>query len=456
MLKRWVTIFVLLSLMTSGVYGDDSVLGGVGNTVYPIFDTEVQMMGERVDIQIRDRKAFVRCEFLFKNTGKKEKVTIGFPAYGTLPPTEDRQHFGDDLKIYDFMTYVDGKEIQTTIRDGIKPVGNNRDDLYYPKWHVWEMEFEKNQTRRVVNTYWMHNSFDSSGGEWVQYILKTGATWKDVIGYGKITITLDQSISLQDITLRDYQLYKDNENVTLRILPEENKFIWEFYGIEPNFDIGLYYQDRLARFKEAYLETPFSTGEPKELNEIQQLANRAYEAYLNNNYDTALEAIKAINPFKDQEDRQVANYALEVGNYLDYYRALILLEQGDIKGGEHYLRVSGMFGEQNLYQLANHYKTTGDTDQYIQLLNRMVKKGSHSETIQLWAEQERKNLPSGILNRYNINQNEKAGYSKENITPPISQGESPKEQEYSYKGFVIFNMGVVTLIFMVYWNIKKR
>jgi len=60
-MKRSILLFTVFLFMFIPVYGDDAVLGGKGNTVYPIFDTSVKMLGENVYIEVKDGKSFVRC-----------------------------------------------------------------------------------------------------------------------------------------------------------------------------------------------------------------------------------------------------------------------------------------------------------------------------------------------------------------------------------------------------------
>ncbi|MBB6214026.1 hypothetical protein HNQ80_000095 [Anaerosolibacter carboniphilus] len=455
MKKSMIVCFILLLCMGSAVYGDDAVLGGRGNTVYPIYDTQVEMLSEHVDIEVKGEYSLVRCEFLFRNAGEKETVMVGFPAYGTLPPREDRASFGDDEKLYDFKTYVDGKEQNTVIKEGLKEEGNNLGRMYYANWYVWEMKFDKGQERRVVNTYRIKNSYDSIGGKTVKYILETGATWKNSIGYGKVSIRFDQKIDPQNINIVDYQEYENQPNVAIGVYPEDNKITWEFFDLEPDFNIELYYQEPMERQRYLIFDS-VDNGENKEKDMIKKYGLTAYKAYMSSDDERALEAIKKVNSYKEHGDEEIASYALEVSNFLDYYRGLIHMKRGDTEGAIYYLKLNGLLQDRNLYLLSQLYKTSGNLDQYIQMLNRMTKGNVYGNVLRLWANQEQQALPQGIKVKYDIDDSDaKVITSKESVEEGV-KAETKKQEDFSYKGFILFNMGIVIFIFVIFWNIKKR
>jgi hypothetical protein len=441
--------------MGSAVYGDDAVLGGRGNTVYPIYHTQVEMLSEKVDIEIKGEYSLVRCEFLFRNTGEKETVMVGFPAYGTLPPREDRVPFGDDEKLYDFKTYVDGQVRNTVIQEGLKEEGNNQGTMYYANWHVWEMQFDKGQERRVVNTYRVKNGYDSTGGRTVKYILETGATWKNTIGYGKVSIRLDKKIDPQNLNIVDYQGYENHSNVTISVYPEDNKITWEFFDLEPDFNIELYDQKSMERQRYLIFDI-FERGENKEKDIVKKHGETAYKAYMAGDDNGALEAMKKVNEYKEHGDKEVANYALEVANFLDYYRGLIHMKQGDARAAIYYLKLNGLLEDRNLYLLSQLYKVSGNQDKYIQMLNQMTKGNVHGNVLRIWANQEQRALPQGIKVKYGINSGDsQVVESKE----PVEEGLktiAAKKESFSFNGFIMFNMGIVVFIFVIFWNIKKR
>jgi hypothetical protein len=448
-------VCLLLLSMGSAVYGEDAVLGGSGNTVYPIYDTQVEMLSEKIDIEVQGEYSLVRCEFLFRNTEDRETITVGFPAYGTLTPTEDRVAFEDDQKLYDFKTYVDGQEAKTVIKEGLKEEGNNKGSLYYANWHVWEMTFDKGQERKVVSTYRIKNAYDSMGGKTIKYILDTGATWKNNIGYGKVSVHFDQKMDPQNWSIMGYQGYENHPNVTVKVYPENNQIIWEFFDLEPDLNVELYYQEPLVRQHQLIFDG-VADGDKKEKNMVKHLGLTAYKAYMEGDDERALEAIKKVNSYKEHGDKEVASYALEAANYLDYYRGLVHMRQGDTKGAIYYLKLNGLLQDRNVYLLSQLYKITGNHDQYIQMLNRMVKGNVYGNVLRIWANQEQQALPKAMKEKYGIpGQEQNITASQESIKEESKT--VPKKQEaFSYKGFIVFNMGIVIFIFVIFWNIRKR
>ncbi|AOT69721.1 tetratricopeptide repeat protein [Geosporobacter ferrireducens] len=457
-MKRGILFFFLILIhSTLSAYADDTVLGGTGQTVYPIFDTNVKMMSEQVDIHVRDGKSYVQCTFLFHNTGETEKLLMGFPAYGTLPPREGREAFDDDVGLYAFKSYIDEKEVGVEVRKGLQQKGNNVDPLYYPNWYVWEMEIKKGEIKKVVNSYWMHNTYDSTGGETIQYVLKTGATWKGEIEYGKITIVFDDPVSPQNFSILDYELYQSNKNVQVFIHPEDKSFIWEFYRLEPDFDIGLYRQEWQRRGIEVLLYQDYLPKEHKEGQHLRQLGLAAIEAYEKGDYEKAMDAIKKANQYKESQNAEVASYALEVANLLDYYRGMILKQQGDYKGAAYYLKLNGLSEDYNLYELANVYRQAGELDQYIQTLKKIIRRENGQNSLRLWGLGEINRLPARIKESYELMQLPSA-------EAPITKDQSEIQNESGVRGpkafffpsFLLFNGGVVILILVLYWNIKRR
>ncbi|MBS3994321.1 MAG: hypothetical protein KGZ33_00880 [Alkaliphilus sp.] len=455
-MRRLISFLVILLFAMEFAYANDAVLGGKGNTVYPIYDTSVKMLGENVSIKIVDGRSYIRCEFLFINTGKSEKLMVGFPAYGTLPVTEDRVGFEDDLKLYDFKAYVNGKEIPVTIKKGLEEEGNNKDDMYYPNWYVWELEFEENEIHRVVNTYWVKNSYDSMGGQSIDYVLRTGSTWKGNISYGKITMELETVFDPQDIVITNFQDYKDNENIRLQVLPEEKKLIWEFYDLEPDFDIGIYISNLMESRKQYLLSSTYNAS--KEMQNILQLGKQAYNSFQEGELDNVLKNIREIEEYKNSEDRQISEYALQITNWLDYYRAKVYLKKGDIKKTEYYLKASGILEDRNHYKLTELYKTSGNMDKYMQSLKKIMNGRYSNSALYPWAIQQFNNLPESIKVKYNMEDKIETTNDPTN-TKEDENTESNKftpEKDFSARSFVFINMGIFILILVVYWNIKKR
>ena len=452
-MRKLICYLVLFLLTTGFAHGDDGVLGGKGNTVYPIFDTAVTMLGENVTIQVAEGRSYVRCEFLFRNTGKSEKTMVGFPAHGTMPDVEDREGFDDDPKLHDFKTFVNGREIPVTLKKGLKEEGNNKDSMYYPNWYVWELEFKENEIHKVVNTYWVMNSYDSMGGEAINYVLRTGATWKGNIPYGRITMAFDTVFDPQDINIWNYQDYRDNRNIMLQVLPEEKKLIWEFYDLEPTYDIGIYRLNAMEVRQRTLFSDSYNTSADEK--KILQLGKEAYSNFAKGELEAFLNNISEIEEYKGSEDRQISEYALQMTNWLDYHRAKVYLEKGDISKTEYYLKASGILEDRNHYDLVQLYKISGDMDKYVQGLHKIINGRYAHQALYPWATQQLNNLPGSIKAKYNMaTEKETEGKAVENNGS--IENSAPLGKDFSAKSFILINVGVFILILVIYRNIKKR
>lgn len=448
--KKLSFIVILLFLLNYRVYADHGILGGKGNTIYPMMDTSVEMMSQKVEIKVKSGRSYVRCEFLFKNTGEKEKIKVGFPAYGTDRIDKERKGFNENTKIYDFETYIDGQEIPVHIKKSLKEEGNNVKDLYYPNWYVWEMAFDEGKVHRVVNTYWVYNSYDSMGGEVIEYVLRSGSTWKNKIHYGSVSVEFDKGFDPQNFDIINYHVYKKNKNLKVKVLPQDKKIVWELYDLEPDFDIGIYHVNATHNKKDDLLGSTLDTSDKKKW-EIQNLAKKAYDTYAQKNYEQSLNLMDEIYEYKKSEDLEVSNYALEIANVLDYYKADIFVQKGRYKDAIEYYKLSGILEDKNLYPIAKLYKESGNIDAYMQILERIMRGELENNVITLWAEQEISNLPIFIKERY--------GVVEKNIkTDKVEEIETGKRREktFSYKGFILFNAGILILIFVGYLNIKKN
>lgn len=174
-------ILLLANIPTNLTYADDSVYQGDGYHVYPIRNTDVQLVAET--ITITDNNAFgnskrqnfgVDVDMTFKNHGADTTVQMGFPVF-----IDDNE--GEQIEIdTHFRTWVNGQEVTITKKEGVpNPVKN---DLNFSKTvYTYSVSFKKGETKNIRHTYDIGGSFNSMGGWDLKYILRTGALWKGVI-----------------------------------------------------------------------------------------------------------------------------------------------------------------------------------------------------------------------------------------------------------------------------------
>jgi hypothetical protein len=129
----------------------------------------------------------VECWFDFTNTRNRPvKVKMGFPevvrkTYGTEWNYETNERvmtdgYTNSTGFSDFKTKIGGKTVESKRSEG-------RGFDYF--W-TFPVDFEPNETLTIFNSYRQEPWTDRDGSASMQYILETGATWKNAIGTGNI------------------------------------------------------------------------------------------------------------------------------------------------------------------------------------------------------------------------------------------------------------------------------
>jgi len=100
---------------------DDAALGRNAEGVFPIGDTEVEMVAEDVTIMLLTvvgtpgGLAEANCEFTFHNTSAEPaQVLMGFPGEFAPEVFADHNIVGEGV-MHDFRAFVDGEEAQVTL-----------------------------------------------------------------------------------------------------------------------------------------------------------------------------------------------------------------------------------------------------------------------------------------------------------------------------------------------------
>ncbi|MBF8983327.1 hypothetical protein IZY60_07240 [Lutibacter sp. B2] len=175
--------------------------------------------------------------------------------------------------------------------------------------------------------------------------------------------------------------------------------------------------------------------------DIKNLANEACKLYEEEQYDEALEKIDKIEKYKKDEHEEVRMYALEMAYKLDYYRAMIFAQKKEYEKAIYYLKINGMLEDKNLYEIAKIYKITGQMDEYIYYLKKMLEK---EEKIASCAKEEIQELPYAIREKYGL------------LGKEFEMEDKSRLNKFSYKSFAFMHIGVVILIGVLFYNIKKR
>ncbi len=176
MLKRWYLRFgagVLALSISNVACADDAAVQDIGGTLIPMHGhPSVRMLSEEVHIQLPE--GHVEARFRLRNEGPATTVLIGFPDAG------NGYQRG---RIWSFRSWVDGR------RARVRRVGRvfwNTARTAYQFWWVKSVHFARGQTRILEEKYRGGRLSMDEQEEEFQYILKTGASWKGLIGHARI------------------------------------------------------------------------------------------------------------------------------------------------------------------------------------------------------------------------------------------------------------------------------
>ncbi|HZH97639.1 MAG TPA: hypothetical protein VEX38_01595 [Fimbriimonadaceae bacterium] len=138
------------------------------------------MLAESINIRLKDRKAAVEVLFTFKNHGKATRVTMGFPEEGSA---------GGNRSMKGFRSWIDGVPAKVKRR---RLTPTRGEEASWKAVYLKEVPFRRGQTRRVRVTYTGIYGGDVTGRAMLEYVLRTGKTWKGPIGQCRITVDWTQ------------------------------------------------------------------------------------------------------------------------------------------------------------------------------------------------------------------------------------------------------------------------
>lgn len=216
----------LLALSTY-VQADSGSFEGHGESVYPLYNTQVEMVAETVYIyKITNIKWQAECTFWFHNTGDDCVVQMGFPDFPSGIDEGKRAWRYNHGSIKDFACSMDDTTVRYELKLGLRnPLDSTSPE--YPRVYVWNASFKNNQVRKVYTSYTFKGDLDGYY-QTIQYVLRTGALWKGAIGTGVIRVDID---SLDRTCIE-------------KVRPEGysysgNSIVWKFTQLEPDEDISI-------------------------------------------------------------------------------------------------------------------------------------------------------------------------------------------------------------------------
>jgi hypothetical protein len=214
-------LFVVLSVLVTSALarGNGAVFGGSGQNILPLKNDAIAMRKEIVEmIEAPDHNIDVRCSFWFVNHGDSATIQMGFPTSA----------FADRIALDpSFRAWVDGDS------------AHYEEGSYTARWHEWQrkptakavflwpVSFAKGQERKIDVAYRISWS-DADRTEYgtsVDYILTTGAFWREPIGEADITFQFADSFPIVALDARPLGFHFDGRSLHWHrenFLPDEN------------------------------------------------------------------------------------------------------------------------------------------------------------------------------------------------------------------------------------------
>jgi hypothetical protein len=191
----------------------------------------IVLRSQVVKVKLTPDYADVDCTFVLHNTGKATSVLIGFPESGGGDIVVPKMGFEY------FRSYVDGKRVQVRVQEQRRESGP---DGYF-RWYLKRVRFGAGQTRVIRNVYRAPLGAISTGHNFFDYILTTGASWKGKIGRSDIIVELSGLDHVADLEIRPKGYRRVGNRIVWRLEnyePNEDIFIVFFQHYRLNADIG--------------------------------------------------------------------------------------------------------------------------------------------------------------------------------------------------------------------------
>lgn len=242
-----VTLALTLAVLASvaPARADDTAVGGMGGSVYPIRNTDIRLDQETVQAVVYGDFAEYLVEFHFVNDGPAQDVMLGFP----FAVTADEGSGRTTGPVSAFQAWQDGRPLKVTMGRSLPQAMETADQVGY---FLHRGSFPAGPSTVTVR-YLAQPSFSSGGRfyeiappefqgmsnwiSWHSYWLHTGSTWNGPIGKAVVRYSLADSflgwgadLTAEDVGSNyDYALTSPPTYST----PDERTFQWSFADFEP-------------------------------------------------------------------------------------------------------------------------------------------------------------------------------------------------------------------------------
>jgi hypothetical protein len=239
----------------------------------PMGIEQVEMLSEKLEIDLHIEYADVSIEYVLHNPGAKVTVEAGFPSavavdpYGGVDePMLTMKQIAAKLPLENFELKADGKPVKVTVQsDDLKlesveqiPTDGEGGGIKVKAWHVFKMDFDKGQTRRVTvkyrNPYFGTYDYVSDdtrlGPLSLTYVFSSAAAWAGPIKQGTVTV--------RSVTADASQVQFSHPK---RFVKEGDAWRWQFTDFEPTLEDDLVITLRPGGFGQDVLSENATNGE---------------------------------------------------------------------------------------------------------------------------------------------------------------------------------------------------
>jgi hypothetical protein len=247
---RILLVAVLFAAVMVGIplctLADDGYAGGVGENPMPQNSKDIVMDSEVVNVILHKEFAEVECAYRFRNEGEAQTVIMGFPNQTRLEIDDGIRSPGIGM----FRAFADGKELPVRLSTVNLKDGDPGIAKYGKKsgWFFHNVPFKKGETKVVVNKYIADHGATANWKAALHgfgYVLRTGASWKGVIGKADINVTFAGDVSWNNLVMGDEYYAEYGEKppadyvTSQRIEPKnfkknKNGLSWSFTNLEPD------------------------------------------------------------------------------------------------------------------------------------------------------------------------------------------------------------------------------
>lgn len=248
-------VLLALSLATTVLLGNGGgYVAGVQSTgaFQPVGIDQVEMVSEKLEIDLHIEYADIRIEYVLHNPGPKVKIEAGFPSaigvdivYDEKNPDKPK-HARPTLQ--NFSLKADGKPVKVSQRsDDMKLVENGLvEGAVVTSWHSFTLDFAPGQTRRLQvsyrNPYYGEYDYVSDDERIsplsLKYLFSAAGLWKGPIRDGHVTVRAIGAPAAAVQFSHPQRYAKDGPGV----------WTWKFTNLEPTLEDDLTIVTRPAYF----------------------------------------------------------------------------------------------------------------------------------------------------------------------------------------------------------------